>query len=484
MRPMTIDRDTPTAPPLRRCPRRCGSAPSTSPSPTSTAPSPGTRRRSACASTATTRASARAGRRRRDHARPRRGAAGAPARPHRRPLPLRAALPDARGARPRRRPPLARAHADPGRVGPRHARGDLPRPTPTATASSSPRTARATAGRPRRRSSAAAARARSTSTALLATIAGEAPAPRVGAGLRMGHLHLHVGDIDRGLAFYRDLIGFEVWWVMPSAAFVAAGGYHHHLGLQHVARRGRAGRRPRASSGCASGPSSCRRRGDVAAVRGRLEAAGVPSSRRRSAASSCATRGRWPCAWWRRGHERAAGAGRARPRRGAADRSRGPRSATSTCGRPTSTACARSTSGSWASTSSSRRATCPGWGTTGDILFLSAGGYHHHLGFNTWKSAGGPPQPDGVTGLHHVALNFSSKARLADVVRPAGRRGRPAASAERPRHAPRRLPRRPGRQRPRARLGPAVRRVAGLRRSEDAPAIDAPFELDELLAAR
>jgi catechol 2,3-dioxygenase len=58
----------------------------------------------------------------------------------------------------------------------------------------------------------------------------------------------------------------------------------------------------------------------------------------------------------------------------------------------------------------------PGWGTTGDILFLSAGGYHHHLGFNTWKSAGGPPQPDGVTGLHHVALNFSTKALLAEAV--------------------------------------------------------------------
>jgi catechol 2,3-dioxygenase len=58
----------------------------------------------------------------------------------------------------------------------------------------------------------------------------------------------------------------------------------------------------------------------------------------------------------------------------------------------------------------------PGWGTTGDILFLSAGGYHHHLGFNTWKSAGGPPQPDGVTGLHHVALNFSSRRRLAETV--------------------------------------------------------------------
>src|SRR5690349_22601967 len=59
----------------------------------------------------------------------------------------------------------------------------------------------------------------------------------------------------------------------------------------------------------------------------------------------------------------------------------------------------------------------PGWGTTGDMLFISAGGYHHHLGFNTWKSAGGAPQPDGFTGLHHVALNFSTKARLAEVVR-------------------------------------------------------------------
>ncbi len=58
----------------------------------------------------------------------------------------------------------------------------------------------------------------------------------------------------------------------------------------------------------------------------------------------------------------------------------------------------------------------PGWGTKGDILFVSAGGYHHHLGFNTWKSAGGPPQPDGVAGLHHVALLFSSREELAAAV--------------------------------------------------------------------
>ncbi|MBE2316183.1 VOC family protein [Solirubrobacter sp. CPCC 204708] len=59
----------------------------------------------------------------------------------------------------------------------------------------------------------------------------------------------------------------------------------------------------------------------------------------------------------------------------------------------------------------------PGWGTTGDALFLSADGYHHHLGFNTWKSADGPPQPDGVCGLHHVAILFPTRAGLAEVVR-------------------------------------------------------------------
>ena len=61
--------------------------------------------------------------------------------------------------------------------------------------------------------------------------------------------------------------------------------------------------------------------------------------------------------------------------------------------------------------------TSRGGGTTGDALFLSAGGYHHHLGFNTWKSAGGGPQPDGVCGLHHVALLFETRADLAEVVR-------------------------------------------------------------------
>jgi catechol 2,3-dioxygenase len=48
---------------------------------------------------------------------------------------------------------------------------------------------------------------------------------------------------------------------------------------------------------------------------------------------------------------------------------------------------------------------------------VSAGGYHHHLGFNTWKSKDGGPQPDGVAGLHHVAIRYPTRAGLADALR-------------------------------------------------------------------
>jgi catechol 2,3-dioxygenase len=68
--------------------------------------------------------------------------------------------------------------------------------------------------------------------ALLATVAGEEPRSEAGAGLAVGHLHLHVGDLERGLAFYRDVLGFELMMFFPGqAAFVSAGGYHHHLGF-------------------------------------------------------------------------------------------------------------------------------------------------------------------------------------------------------------------------------------------------------------
>ena len=49
--------------------------------------------------------------------------------------------------------------------------------------------------------------------------------------------------------------------------------------------------------------------------------------------------------------------------------------------------------------------------------FLSAGGYHHHIGLNTWESLGGTPPPPGHTGLYHTAFLYPSRAALADAVR-------------------------------------------------------------------
>ena len=49
--------------------------------------------------------------------------------------------------------------------------------------------------------------------------------------------------------------------------------------------------------------------------------------------------------------------------------------------------------------------------------FLSAGGYHHHIGLNTWESKGGPPPPPGATGLYHVAIRYPSRAALATALK-------------------------------------------------------------------
>ncbi len=49
--------------------------------------------------------------------------------------------------------------------------------------------------------------------------------------------------------------------------------------------------------------------------------------------------------------------------------------------------------------------------------FLSAGGYHHHIGLNTWESQGGPPPPRNATGLFHTAILYPTRAALADALR-------------------------------------------------------------------
>jgi catechol 2,3-dioxygenase len=61
--------------------------------------------------------------------------------------------------------------------------------------------------------------------------------------------------------------------------------------------------------------------------------------------------------------------------------------------------------------------------------FLSAGGYHHHLGLNTWESRGGAAPPPGSTGLYHVAIVYPSRALLADALRRLQKAGVPIEGA-------------------------------------------------------
>jgi catechol 2,3-dioxygenase len=61
--------------------------------------------------------------------------------------------------------------------------------------------------------------------------------------------------------------------------------------------------------------------------------------------------------------------------------------------------------------------------------FLSAGGYHHHIGLNTWESAGGRPPAPGATGLYHVAILYPTRAELAEAVRKLFQAGIPLEGA-------------------------------------------------------
>ena len=63
-------------------------------------------------------------------------------------------------------------------------------------------------------------------------------------GVDIGHVHLRVADLDRALGFYRDVLGFEIKARLPGAAFLAAGDYHHHIGLNTWQSRGGSPPRP------------------------------------------------------------------------------------------------------------------------------------------------------------------------------------------------------------------------------------------------
>jgi catechol 2,3-dioxygenase len=62
--------------------------------------------------------------------------------------------------------------------------------------------------------------------------------PTIDAGVQIGHVHLKVADLDRALAFYCGVLGFAETYRRPGAAFISAGGYHHHIGLNTWESRG------------------------------------------------------------------------------------------------------------------------------------------------------------------------------------------------------------------------------------------------------
>ncbi len=109
---------------------------------------------------------------------------------------------------------------------------------------------------------------------LFAAVEGEAAHAHVDSGVRMGHVHLHVGDIPHGLAFYRDVLGFEVYAQLDSAAFVSAGGYHHHLAFNIW--RGQGVRpAPEHTVGLKRWTVQLPSAADVDTVRARVQAAGL-----------------------------------------------------------------------------------------------------------------------------------------------------------------------------------------------------------------
>ncbi|HEX2221487.1 MAG TPA: VOC family protein [Candidatus Limnocylindria bacterium] len=79
---------------------------------------------------------------------------------------------------------------------------------------------------------AAAARPRPLDfSSLLDSVAGEPPPSVVAPGVRMGHVHLYVGDVSQAVAFYRDVLGFDLQSDYGVAAFLSVDGYHHHVAV-------------------------------------------------------------------------------------------------------------------------------------------------------------------------------------------------------------------------------------------------------------
>ena len=114
---------------------------------------------------------------------------------------------------------------------------------------------------------------------LIESVAFEEPRRGVAAGLRVGHVHLHVGDLEAATRFYRDGLGFEVMAELPTAAFVSFGGYHHHVAFNLWRGRGIPAAADEQVIGLRHWTLELARAQDRAALERRLRLAGAPVQR-------------------------------------------------------------------------------------------------------------------------------------------------------------------------------------------------------------
>ena len=96
------------------------------------------------------------------------------------------------------------------------------------------------------------------------------------AGTRIGHIHLQVTDLDRALAFYHGLLGFEVMLNVGTAAFLSAGGYHHHIGLNTWHSQGGRPAQHQGAAGLYHAAFLYETRAELATIVKRLMQAGYP----------------------------------------------------------------------------------------------------------------------------------------------------------------------------------------------------------------
>src|SRR5579872_366331 len=252
------------------------------------------------------------------------------------------------------------------------------------------------------------------------------------AGAHIGHVHLKVSDIDRSIRFYHDLLGFDVITRLgDQAAFLSAGGYHHHLGMNTWESRG-GSPPPPDTTGLYHFAVNYPSRRDLAIAARRLLDGGWSLDGMSDHITHEALYLHDPdfngieLAW-----DRDVSVWRA------------PDGTITAGNRPLDLdgLLAEVGDDGWESGSIPAGARIGhihlkvadldralhfyqdlmGFDLQGRMggqaAFLSAGGYHHHLGLNTWESKGGSPPPRGTTGLYHFAINYPTRKDLGGAVK-------------------------------------------------------------------